>query len=241
MSTQTTQRTDDTKAWMANRNREVGARGRDAEAAGYAAFGVAARTGAPFTAPRSSDVITIGAQQLAAPRPTPRDDFDEFRRQQAEFTKMQHEEQRKNAWFAVPALAPVAAVMGLEGLGWGAARALGRMPWQNRKSGPWDLPAPPKPPPRRGGDTISAQIGRAMHADLKALVDSKPGWESNPKVLGKEGNKLYPDVRTPGNRYLEYKPDTPSGRAAGERQAGVYRAATERPVRVIRYKPKPPP
>ena len=80
-----------------------------------------------------------------------------------------------------------------------------------------------------------------MHADLKALVDSKPGWESNPKVLGKEGNKLYPDVRTPGNRYLEYKPDTPSGRAAGERQAGVYRAATERPVRVIRYKPKPPP
>ena len=141
MSTQTAQRMDDTRAWMANRYREVDGRGRDAEAAGHAAYGRAARTGVPFSAPRPSDVITVGARRLAAPRPTPSDDFNEFRRQQAEFTKLQHEEQRRNAWLAVPALAPVAVAMGLEGLGWGASRALGRAAWQNPKGSPPDLPA----------------------------------------------------------------------------------------------------
>ena len=162
MGTQTTQRTDDTKAWMANRNREVGARGRDAEAAGYAAFGVAARTGAPFTAPRSSDVITIGAQQLAAPRPTPRDDFDEFRRQQAEFTKMQHEEQRKNAWFAVPALAPVLAVAGAEAAGWVTARALGQLPFAP--------PRLPGPQPRVPQVTLNRIAGNQFRDEISAAL-----------------------------------------------------------------------
>ena len=234
MATQTAQRVADTGDWMMRRNQQVAARGPEARAAGYAAYGRAARTGAAFSAPRPGDVVTMGAKQLAA---APSDDFDVFRRQQAEFAKVVHDEQQRNAWFAVPALAPVAAVMGLEGLGWGAARALGRAVWQNPKGGPWDLPAPPKPPPQRGGDTIWAQIGRAAHADLKAVVDGKPGWKYGPEVTRPGKTSVYPDVRTPRERYMELKPDTPSGRAAGERQAKIYREATDKPVRVIRYKP----
>ncbi len=127
MSTQTAQRLNDTRAWMANRYRVLDGRGRDAEAAGHAAFGKAARTGARFSAPRPSDVVTVGARRLAAPRPTPSDDFNEFRRQQAEFTKLQHEEQRKNAWLAIPALAPVVAVAGAEAAGWLGEQAVGRV------------------------------------------------------------------------------------------------------------------
>lgn len=246
MSTQTAQRVDDTAAWMANRNREVGARGRDAEMAGYAAYGQAARTGARFSAPRSSDVITVGARQLAAARPTPNNDFNEFRRQQAEFTKLQHEEQRRNAWLAIPALAPVVAVAGAEAAGWLATRALGRLPWQNPKGLPLDLPALPKLPKPRGGDTVYTQAGRRAHEALKQRVLLKPGWRPELEMTGSSGRILKPDVVAPvrnsvkpNTRYqMELKPNTPTGRRAGVQQAKKYEGETGNKTRPIHYDPK---
>ena len=46
----------------------------------------------------------------------------ELRRQQAEFKKTERAISRENAWMAIPALAPVAAVMGLEGAAYIAGR-----------------------------------------------------------------------------------------------------------------------
>lgn len=60
--------------------------------------------------------------RLYAPPPT---DLPELRRQQAQFKQTTDEFTRRNWWFAIPALAPVAAVLGLEAAALFGARALG--------------------------------------------------------------------------------------------------------------------
>ena len=57
--------------------------------------------------------------RLQAP---PQGDIAELRRQQAQFAQTTRDLDRQNSWMAIPALAPAAAVIGLEGAGMLAAR-----------------------------------------------------------------------------------------------------------------------
>lgn len=90
---------------------------------------------------------------------------------------------------------------------------------------------------RAGGDSAAARAGRQAHRELAERVAQKPGWQTPPKMLGKDGKYHQPDVLTPGGRFLELKPDTPSGRAAGARQAQRYRDQLGIEGRVIYYDP----
>ena len=79
--------------------------------------------------------------------------------------------------------------------------------------------------------------GNKAHADLAAKVDKKPGWESEPVRRGADGKLHKPDVVTPSGRFMELKPNTPSGRATGARQAQRYRDQLDMEGRVIYYDP----
>jgi len=89
----------------------------------------------------------------------------------------------------------------------------------------------------RGGESAAAATGRQAHRDLAERVAQKPGWETPPRMLGKDGRYHQPDVLTPSGRFLELKPNTPSGRAAGQRQAQRYRDQLGIEGRVIYYDP----
>jgi RHS repeat-associated protein len=90
-------------------------------------------------------------------------------------------------------------------------------------------------PMMRGGESGSAAAGRQAHADLAARVQQKPGWQSEPRLVGADGRVQIPDVVTPSGRILELKPNTPSGRAAGLRQVMRYEEQLGMPGRVIHY------
>jgi len=79
--------------------------------------------------------------------------------------------------------------------------------------------------------------GNKAHADLAAKVSKKPGWKSEPVLRGADGKMHKPDVITPNNRFMELKPNTPSGRRAGARQAQRYRDQLGMKGRVIYYNP----
>ena len=89
----------------------------------------------------------------------------------------------------------------------------------------------------RGGESTAAAIGRQAHNDLAARVLQKPGWQSEPRLLGADGKFYKPDVVTPNGRILELKPNTPSGHAAGARQIRNYEQQLGMPARVIYYNP----
>lgn len=96
---------------------------------------------------------------------------------------------------------------------------------------------------RRGGETAAAAAGRAKHRALatqtraKAAATRRP-WQSEPLMTGASGRKLRPDIVTPNRRFIELKPNTPSGRRAGTRQAAIYRAELGMRGRVIYYGPR---
>jgi RHS repeat-associated protein len=94
---------------------------------------------------------------------------------------------------------------------------------------------------KRGGESAEAAAGRQAHRELAGRVVQKPGWRSEPRMTGRDGKSYRPDVRTPRERHLELKPDTPSGRASGARQARTYTNQLGGRTRVIYYKPPPPP
>jgi hypothetical protein len=73
---------------------------------------------------------------------------------------------------------------------------------------------------------------------LAERVAQKPGWQSEPRLVGADGKVYKPDVVTPGGHILELKPNTPSGRAAGARQIQNYEEQLGMPGRVIYYEPK---
>jgi hypothetical protein len=80
--------------------------------------------------------------------------------------------------------------------------------------------------------------GLKAHEKLKKMVDGKPGWDNNPKLHEKAtSSNLRPDVRTKKGRYLEFKPDTESGRQKGRRQTQRYRDAPGEGGEKIRVKP----
>lgn len=169
-------------------------------------------------------------------------DIAELRRQQAEFKKTERAISRENAWMAVPALAPVAAVMGLEGAAYIAGRlapaAIQRAPLLLERADPY----------LRVGDNWATRAGRRAHAALRERVAQKPGWKPEPTVKLNDGRILRPDVRTPprvraeGRKpepfQMELKPNTPSGRAAAARAMKKYEG-TDVKTRPIFYDPKP--
>jgi hypothetical protein len=79
--------------------------------------------------------------------------------------------------------------------------------------------------------------GNEAHAELAAKVKQKPGWQSEPVLRGADGKLHKPDLVTPSGRFMELKPNTPSGRATGERQAQRYREQLGMEGRVIYYDP----
>lgn len=76
----------------------------------------------------------------------------------------------------------------------------------------------------RGGDTPAAQRGREAHKDFAEKVKQKPGWQSETPIEGT--TKLRPDAIDPKGRPVELKPNTPSGRAQGQKQIEKYKEAT---------------
>lgn len=169
-------------------------------------------------------------------------DIAELRRQQAEFKKAERAISRENAWMAVPALAPAAAVLGLEGAAYVAGRlapaAIQRAPLVLQRADPY----------LRVGDNWATRAGRRAHAALRERVAQKPGWQAEPTVTLKDGRILRPDVRTPSRVrspgkepepfQMELKPNTPSGRAAAARAVRKYEG-TKVKTRPIFYDPKP--
>lgn len=91
---------------------------------------------------------------------------------------------------------------------------------------------------RHGGESSAAAIGREAHKKLATRITKKVGWKSEQTLVGANGRKYRPDVVTPNNRILEYKPNTPSGRAAGKRQIRKYEEQLGMRGRVIYYEPK---
>jgi hypothetical protein len=168
-------------------------------------------------------------------------DIVELRRRQAEFKKTQRAVSRENAWMAVPALAPMAAVMALEGAAYTAGRfapaVAQRAPLVLQRADPY----------LRVGDNWATRAGRRAHAALREGVAQKPGWDPEPTVTLKDGRILRPDVRTPSRVripgkepepfQMELKPNTPSGRAAAARAVKKYEATGVK-TRPIYYDPK---
>jgi hypothetical protein len=93
----------------------------------------------------------------------------------------------------------------------------------------------------RGGESAAAAAGREAHRKLAEKVNQKaldnPGWRSEPRIQGKDGNWYKPDVVTPSGKVIELKPNTPSGRAAGEQQIRIYEKQLGMKGRVIYYDP----
>lgn len=168
-------------------------------------------------------------------------DIAELRRQQAEFKKAERANSRENAWMAVPALAPVAAVMGLEG----AAYIAGRLAPAVAQRAPLVLHR--ADPNLRVGDNWATRAGRRAHGALRERVAQKPGWDPEPTVPLKDGRILRPDVRTPSRVrtpgkepepfQMELKPNTPTGRAAAARAVKKYETTGVK-TRQIYYDPK---
>jgi uncharacterized protein RhaS with RHS repeats len=89
----------------------------------------------------------------------------------------------------------------------------------------------------RGGESAAAATGRQAHRELAERVAQKPGWRSEPRLIGADGKVYKPDVVTPHGRILELKPNTPSGRAAGACQIRKYEEQLGMLGRVIYYDP----
>ena len=173
-------------------------------------------------------------------RAQPADDLTELRRQQEAFRKVVHAESQKNSWMAIPALAPAAVIMGVEGAGAISARLAGpqlkRLPLELIEREPF----------RRVGDNWATRAGRRAHDALRDRLANKPGWDYEPTMVGKSGRRFKPDVGAPARnpvlsdkrRLMELKPDTPSGRAAAARAARRYLIETGNKTRPIYYNPK---
>jgi hypothetical protein len=199
-----------------------------------------ATTSPGHPAPQSPQTISYGS--LSAPAPSSQE-LAELRRQQAAMAAIRNKIDIENSWFAAPALAAPLVVLGLEGAAALAAR--GALPAIERAS----LDFVEREPYLRVGDNWATRIGRRAHAALKQQVESKEGWEPEPKLNRPGKAPLRPDAGTPkrnpahptnpGKRYyLELKPNTPSGRAAAARAVKRYKTVTEDKVRPVYYDPK---
>ncbi|MBS0331319.1 MAG: hypothetical protein JSS35_01000, partial [Proteobacteria bacterium] len=179
---------------------------------------------------------TIGYGALRAPAPTEAELAD-LRRKQAAFGDVTRKINLQNAWFA----APVLAASALPFLPEAAAR------WIVGEGAPEAGQAitnfVEREPYLRVGDNWATRAGRRAHAALKERLAQKPGWEYEPKLPRSGQRPLKPDAGTPKRdpldptkrKYIELKPDSPSGRAAGTRALQRYRDAAQDPVRLLFY------
>lgn len=90
---------------------------------------------------------------------------------------------------------------------------------------------------------LAVTEGRIQHKRLEKKILEKRKknslWRSN-QSIGETGAKVRPDVKTPRGRFLELKPNTPSGRRKGKAQKEKYHRISGKTVRVIYYKPRWP-
>jgi hypothetical protein len=189
--------------------------------------------------PQPGRIISYGALQAQNPSP---EALADLRRKQAQFGDVTRDVDIKNSWFALPALAPAAVILGLEGAGAVASRLAGDVlkldPFQFVKRDPYI----------RVGDNWATRAGRRAHDALRDRLAQKPGWVYEPTVKTPEGQplKLKPDVGAPARnpvapdrrRLMELKPNTPTGRRAGQKAAERYQQETGNKTRPIYYNPK---
>ena len=80
------------------------------------------------------------------------------------------------------------------------------------------------------------QNGREAHDRLKQEVkENAPGWFSEKTIDGLNGKTYRPDVTKPDGTFLELKPNSPSGIAAGEKQVANYEKQTGMKGEAIYY------
>ncbi len=86
-----------------------------------------------------------------------------------------------------------------------------------------------------GGETASTAAGRKAHEAFDKVVDSKPGWVSQPRLTDPDGRIHIPDALSPSGRPVELKPRTESGFRRGRRQIRRYESVTGKKGRVVYY------
>ena len=221
--------------WMGQRWAHLERVADGAYEAGQRLWSETTRTGGNVAAARPGDVVALGAspRRPSAPAPALSPEMLELRRQQAAFKGVTRELDRENRWMAAIALAPIAAVGGLEAVPYSIARAIA----ENPPGQPLQLPR--RAPLLKSGDTYYTRFGRREDMAFRAKVDAKPGWKAQPRVKT-EGGLRIPDAKAPVRssgtaRFLELKPDTPSGRRAGEKALEKYKDLGK--TRIVYYRP----
>jgi hypothetical protein len=158
--------------------------------------------------------------------------WDQMMQERAQARQASEEFEKNYWWLSLAALAPPAVIAALEG-----ASALAA-PFLLSRVRPGPLNFPSKDFRLYAGNNRYARAGMKAHADFRAKVAQKPGWDPNPTEEGPNGEMLRPDFRTKSDRLLELKPDTPSGRRAGAAQARRYQGLTKKKTRPIYYPPE---
>jgi hypothetical protein len=168
------------------------------------------------------------------------EDLAELRRQQQALANAVRKPDAENSWLAFPALAALFALtLPEDAAAWAAGETL-------PEAGQALLDLHERDPYRRVGDNWATRKGRQAHAKFKAKVQAKDGWASEPAVERPGQRPLRPDAGAPARnpekpnirRYVELKPDTPSGRARGASAAKRYYDASGNKTRVVYYDPK---
>jgi hypothetical protein len=177
-------------------------------------------------------------QYFGAPPQMSASEKADFRKQQAAYDQARRKSSDENWWLSIPALAPAGAVLLAEGVGTLAAR-YAPIPLN---SGPHVLTE--RMPHLRVGDNWATRAGRRAHDTYRDMAKAK-GWEVEQTL---EGSRLRPDIKPPQRvtgqaqppkiKYIEIKPNTPSGRAAAARQVKQYQAQGGVKVRTLYYQPK---
>ncbi|WP_296596181.1 hypothetical protein [Phenylobacterium sp.] len=221
--------------WMGDRFAHLDRIADGAYEAGRRLWSESTRAGGNITAARPGDVTALGMapKRASTPAPALSPEMQELRRQQAAFKGVTRQLDHDNRWMAAIALAPIAAVGGLEAVPYAIAREIA----SNPPGQPLQLPG--RAPLLKKGDTYYARNGRREDMAFREKVRAKPGWEAQPRVRV-DGRLKIPDAKAPvrstgQQRFLELKPDTPPGRRAGEKALEKYKDLGK--TRVVYYRP----
>lgn len=222
--------------WMADRIAYLERVANGAREAGQRLWSESTRSGGNVSAARPSDVVALGVAHApkSPPPPVLSPEMRELRRQQAAFKDVTRQLDHDNRWMAGIALAPIAAVGGLEALTFDAARQFLNPPGE-----PLQLQG--REPLLERGETYYTRYGKRQHDLFREKVDAKPGWQSDPRVQT-EGGLRIPDAQAPVRasdrpKFVDLKPDTPSGRYRGQKTIKNYADAGK--TRIVYYPPPP--
>lgn len=218
--------------WMSNRIAHLDRISDGAYEAGRRLWSESTRTGGNIAAVRPGDVTALGVSAKRTLSP----EMQELRRQQAGFKSVTRQLDRDNRWMAAIALAPIAAVGGLEAVPFAIAREI----VSNTPGQPLQLPG--RASLLKKGDTYYARYGRRQDKVLAEKLEAKEGGQSQPREV-RNGKTLIPDAKLPVRpgkieKFLEQKPDSPSGRRAAAQALEKYKDLGK--VRIIYYRRDPP-